>query len=75
VAFLGHIISGKCIVVDPKKTDADKSLPRPLSPSDIRSFLGLVGYYRRFVEGFSSISSPLTALTQKKVKILMVGSL
>jgi len=45
-----------------------KSWPRPLSPMDIRSFLGLSGYYRRFVEGFSSIASPLTALTQKKSK-------
>jgi len=68
VAFLGHIISSEGIEVDPKKTDAVKSWPRPLSPSDIRSFLGLAGYYRRFVEGFSSIASPLTALTQKKSK-------
>ena len=43
-----------------------KSCPRPLSPTDIRSFLGLVRYYRRFVEGFYSISSPLTTLTQNK---------
>jgi len=68
VAFLGHIVSSEGIEVDPKKTDAVKSWPRPLSPSDIRSFLGLAGYYRRFVEGFSSIASPLTALTQKKSK-------
>ncbi|WMV49923.1 hypothetical protein MTR67_043308 [Solanum verrucosum] len=56
------------IKVDPKKTDAVKSWPRPLTPSNIRSFLGLAGYYRRFVEGFSSIASPLTALTQKKAQ-------
>ncbi|KAH0672692.1 hypothetical protein KY290_024922 [Solanum tuberosum] len=56
--------------VDPKKMDAVKSWPRPLTPSDIRNFLGLTGYYRRFVEGFSSISSPLTALTQKKAKLI-----
>ncbi|KAH0784229.1 hypothetical protein KY290_003827 [Solanum tuberosum] len=68
VAFLGHIVSSEGIEVDPKKTDAVKSWPRPLNPSDIRSFLGLVGYYRRFVEGFSSIASPLTALTQYKSK-------
>ncbi|WMV07728.1 hypothetical protein MTR67_001113, partial [Solanum verrucosum] len=42
--------------------------PRPTSPTDIRSFLGLVGYYRRFVEGFSFISSPLIKLTHKSVK-------
>ena len=45
-----------------------KNWPRPLSSSDIRIFLGLAGYYRRFVEGFASISSPLTMLTQKKAK-------
>ena len=68
VAFLGHVISGEGIMVDPKKTKAVKNWPRPLTSSDIRSFLGLAGYYRRFVEGFSSISSPLTRLTQKKEK-------
>ena len=68
VAFLGHIFSSVGIEVDPKKMEAVKSWPRPLSPTDILSFLGLVGYYRRFVEGFSSIASPLTALTQKKSK-------
>ena len=45
-----------------------KNCPRPLTPTDIRSFLGLAGYYRMFVEGFSSIASPLTTLTQKNVK-------
>ena len=68
VAFLGHVVSGEGIKVDPKKTDAVKNWPRPLSPSDIKSFLGLASYYRRFVEGFSSIASPMTRLTQKKVK-------
>ncbi|WMV25462.1 hypothetical protein MTR67_018847 [Solanum verrucosum] len=58
VAFLGHIASGKGIEVDPKKTDAVKSWPRPLCLSDIRSFLGLDGYCRRFFEGFSLIASP-----------------
>src|SRR5687767_5991964 len=68
VAFLGHVVSGEAIKFDPKKTEAVKNWPRPLSSSDIRSFRGLAGYYRRFVEGFSSISSPLTMLTQKKEK-------
>ncbi|KAH0777836.1 hypothetical protein KY290_009247 [Solanum tuberosum] len=70
VAFLGHIVSSKGIEVDPKKRDMVKSCPRSLSPKDIRSFLGLAGYYRKFVEGFSSIASPLTALTQKKAKFV-----
>ncbi|WMV14113.1 hypothetical protein MTR67_007498 [Solanum verrucosum] len=68
--FLGHIFSCKGLEVDPKKTDAVKSWPRPLTPSDIRSFLSLVGYYRSFVEGFSLIASPSTPLTQKKVKFI-----
>ncbi|XP_019250968.1 PREDICTED: uncharacterized protein LOC109229874 [Nicotiana attenuata] len=68
VAFLGHVISGEGVKVDIQKIEAVKNWPRPTSLSDIRSFLGLAGYYRRFVDGFSSISSPLTRLTQKKVK-------
>ncbi|XP_060182450.1 uncharacterized protein LOC132612133 [Lycium barbarum] len=68
VTFLGHVISGEGVRVDSQKIDAVKSWPRPASVSDIRSFLGLAGYYRRFVEGFSSISAPLTKLTRKKIK-------
>ncbi|WMV41423.1 hypothetical protein MTR67_034808 [Solanum verrucosum] len=70
VAFLGYIVSSKGIEVDLKKMDAVNSWPRPLSPSDIRTFLGLVSYYRRFVEGFSVIASPLIKLTQKKAKFI-----
>ncbi|KAH0725465.1 hypothetical protein KY284_001330 [Solanum tuberosum] len=58
------------IKLDPKKTDVVKGWPRTLTPNDIRSFLGLVGYYRRFVEAFSSTASPLMALTQKKAKFV-----
>ncbi|WMV41591.1 hypothetical protein MTR67_034976 [Solanum verrucosum] len=70
IAFLSHIVSSKGIEVDPKKTDAVNSFPRPISPSDIISFLSLASYYRRFVEKFSSIASPLTPLTQKKAKFI-----
>lgn len=48
--------------------EAVQSCPRPTSPTDIRNFLDLTDYHRKFVEGFSSISSPLTKLTQKTVK-------
>ncbi|KAF3626368.1 putative ribonuclease H protein-like [Capsicum annuum] len=68
VAFLGHIIFGDGIRVDPQKTEAVRNWPRPVSPSDIRSFFGLAGYYRQFVKGFSSIASPMSRLTQKKIK-------
>ncbi|KAH0683287.1 hypothetical protein KY285_020793 [Solanum tuberosum] len=51
-----------------QKIEAVQNWPRPTSPTDIRIFLGLAGYYIRFVEGFSSISSPLTKLTHKTVK-------
>jgi len=64
-AFLGHVFF-EGVRVDHQKIEAVKSWPRPISPSDIRSFLGLAGYYRRFVEGFSSIASPMTRLTKKK---------
>ena len=70
VDFLGHVVSFEGIRVDPQKIEAIKSWPRPISPSDIRSFLGVAGYYRHFVEGFSSIASPMTRLAQKKVKFL-----
>jgi len=58
-AFLGHIVSGDGIQVDPKKTEVVKNSPRPLYASDIPSFLGLIDYYRWFVEGFYSVASPL----------------
>ena len=60
-------MSNKCIMVDPKKIEAVRDWVRPASVTEIQSFLGLAGYYRRFIEGFSSIASPLTRLTQKKV--------
>ncbi|WMV37422.1 hypothetical protein MTR67_030807 [Solanum verrucosum] len=64
VAFMDLMNTG--IEVDLKKTDTVKSWPRPPIPSYIRSFLGLADYHRRFIEGFSSIVSPLTTLTQNK---------
>ena len=68
VTFLGHIISKDGIQVDPKKIETVQQWPRPTSVTEIRSFLGLAGYYRRFVKGFSKIATPLTKLTRKNVK-------
>ncbi|OMO91869.1 reverse transcriptase [Corchorus capsularis] len=66
VAFLGHVISKDGISVDPKKIEAVVNWPRPTNVTEVRSFMGLAGYYRRFVEGFSRIAVPLTRLTQKR---------
>ena len=68
MVFLGHIISGEGIRVDTQKIEAVQSWSISTSPTDTKSFLGLVGYYRRFVEKYSPICSPFTKLTQKKFK-------
>nr|GEZ67587.1 putative reverse transcriptase domain-containing protein [Tanacetum cinerariifolium] len=67
VQFLGHVIDGRGIHVDPAKIESIKDWASPKTPTEIRQFLGLVGYYRRFIEGFSKIAKPMTKLTQKKV--------
>jgi len=65
VKFLGHVISKANIVVDPSKVEAVVAWERPKTATEIRSFVGLAGYYRRFIEGFAKIVSPLTQLTEK----------
>ncbi|KAK8609334.1 hypothetical protein V6N13_061783 [Hibiscus sabdariffa] len=67
ITFLGHVLSAEGIQVDPGKIEAIVSWKQPKNVSEIRSFLGLAGYYRRFVEGFSIIVSPLTKLLKKDV--------
>ncbi len=63
VSFLGHIIFGSGIDVDPSKVDAVSQWDTPKSVIEVISLLGLAGYYRRFIEGFSKIAFPLTQLT------------
>ncbi|GJZ98640.1 putative reverse transcriptase domain-containing protein, partial [Tanacetum coccineum] len=70
VQFLGHVIDSEGIHVDPAKIESIKDWASPKSPTEIRQFLGLAGYYRRFIEGFSKIAKPMTKLTQKKVKFV-----
>ncbi|KAI3755220.1 hypothetical protein L1987_55016 [Smallanthus sonchifolius] len=65
VQFLGHVVNEKGIHVDPSKIEAIKNWAASTTPTEVRQFLGLAGYYRRFIEGFSKIAQPLTALTQK----------
>ena len=68
VAFLGHIVSDEGIETDPVKVQTVVDWPVPTSVSEVRSFLGLASYYRRFVKDFSKLAAPLNALTQKNRK-------
>jgi hypothetical protein len=68
VVFLGHVISKDGITVNPNKIEVVVSWDRPTNVSEVSSFLGLAGYYKRFVEGFSRIKAPLTHLTRKNAK-------
>ena len=68
VAFLGHVISVEGVSMDPHKIEAVVNWKPPKNVSEVRSILGLAGYYRKFVEGFSKIAAPLIKLTRKDVK-------
>ena len=65
VTFLGHIITTEGVKVDPEKVKAVSEWKQPTNVIEIHSFLGLAGYYRRFIEGFSKIARPMIAQTQK----------
>jgi hypothetical protein len=68
IHYLGHIISEEGIVVDPEKIEAIRGWPTPKNVTEVRSFMGLAGYYRIFIEGFSKIAHPITSLQKKGVK-------
>eukprot|EP00253_Pinus_taeda_P014588 PITA_14588 len=65
IQYLGHVITKEGIAVDPEKIKAIMDWPVPKDVADVRSFMGLAGYYRRFVEGFSRVASPITSLQKK----------
>nr|GEW96741.1 putative reverse transcriptase domain-containing protein [Tanacetum cinerariifolium] len=68
VQFLRHVIDSRGIHVDPAKIESIKDWASPKTSTEIRQFLGLAGYYRRFIEGFLKIAKSVTKLTQKGVK-------
>ena len=68
VGFLRHVISGEGIAVDPTKVVIVTNWEAPTSVGEIRSFLGLAGYYRRFIENFLKIAKPMTDLLKKNTK-------
>ncbi|KAJ9541992.1 hypothetical protein OSB04_028498 [Centaurea solstitialis] len=70
VQFLGHLVNREGIKVDPAKIEAVMKWEVPKTPTEIRSFLGLAGYYRRFIQDFSKIVVPLKRLTRKNVKFV-----
>ena len=70
VAFLGYVISAEGVYVDPQKIEAIVNWKPPTNVTEIRSLLGLVGYHRKFVEGFSKLATPLTKLTRKEEKFV-----
>ena len=65
VTFLRHVISAEGVSPDPSKVKAVENLSPPTSVKEVRSFLGLAGYYRRFVPGFATAAAPLSDLTKQ----------
>ena len=65
IQYLGHVVTKEGILVDPKKIKAIEDWPVPKDVMDVRSFMGITGYYRRFIEGFSKIANPITSLQKK----------
>lgn len=68
VRYLGHIVSASGVRPDPSKIEAVSNYPTPKNVHELRQFLGLANYYRRFVEDFSKIAEPLHQLTRKTAK-------
>jgi hypothetical protein len=69
IHYLGHIISEEGIAVDPEKIEAIRGWPTPRNVSEVRYFMGLVGYYRRFIEGFSKILIPSLLYKRRELNL------
>jgi hypothetical protein len=68
IHYLGHIISKEGIVVDHENNEAIREWSAPNNVTEVKSFMGLVGYYRRFITGFLRIAHPITSLQRKEKK-------
>ncbi len=75
VPFLGHIVSREGVGVDPAKTEAVEKWPTTVNVKDVRAFLGLASYYRRYIPGFSMVAAPMTNLTQQGVDLVSAKEL
>ncbi|KAF8082259.1 hypothetical protein N665_0840s0003 [Sinapis alba] len=71
IKFLGHIVSDQGVSVDPEKIKSIHEWPQPKKASEVRHFLGLAGYYRKFVKGLAKLAQPMTQLTGKDVKFIL----
>jgi hypothetical protein len=69
IHYLGHIISEQGITIDPDNIESIRGWPTPKNVSEVISFMGLVGYYKIFIAGFSKIAHPITSLKNKGIKI------
>ena len=70
IQYLGHIISGDGITPVPEKLDSIQTMPRPYNPKEVKQFLGLVGYYCKFIPRFADLARPLNALTHKDTEFV-----
>jgi hypothetical protein len=70
IHYIGHVISGEGIAMDPAKVEASMEWPAPTNITEVSSFMGLEGYYRRFVKVFSKIANPIMELQKKNKKFV-----